>query len=157
MTTTRTGIITEMRCVAALGNGMITREQAVNVTAAFSNVYIDDDQGSHFRLVVCEPFGSPIWSAYSFDNYAGNGLRKYINSWGIRQFLSDQLTALTDLNDVPMTLKQRRESMARILNDLASAAAQRVPDNPVVIPAACAAGTPGASCGSPWMTCAATC
>lgn len=134
MTTPRGDTITEMRCVAALGNGTFTREQAVNVTAAFSNVYIDD-QGSHFRLVVCEPFGSLIWSAYSFEYDAGRGLRKYINTWGIRQSLSDQLTALTDLNNIPMTLRQRRESMARILNDLAGAMVKRVPENSVLLPA----------------------
>jgi len=33
MTLIQTGTITEMRCVAALGDGAFTREQAVNVTA----------------------------------------------------------------------------------------------------------------------------
>ncbi|CAO95036.1 Conserved hypothetical protein (plasmid) [Erwinia tasmaniensis Et1/99] len=60
MTSTQNGTTTEMRCVAALGNGTFTREKALNVTAAFSNVFIDDDQGSHFRLVVREPSGSFI-------------------------------------------------------------------------------------------------
>lgn len=52
MTSTQTGTTTEMRCVAALGDGVFTREQAVKITAAFSNVFIEDDQGSHFRLPV---------------------------------------------------------------------------------------------------------
>lgn len=135
MTSTQTGTTTEMRCVAALGDGAFTREQAVNVTTAFCNVFIEDDQGSHFRLVVREPSGSLIWRAFSFEHDAGYWLRQYINSRGVRQSLSGQLSALTDLNDVPMTLKQRREFMAQILNDLASVVAQRVPENSVVLPA----------------------
>jgi len=135
MTSTLTGITSELRCVAALGNGTFTREQAMNVTAAFSNVFIDDDQGSHFRLVVREPSGSLIWSAFSFEYDGGYGLRQYISSRGVLKPLNGELTALTDLNDVPMTLTQRREFMAHILNNLAGAVAQRVPENQVMLPA----------------------
>ena len=49
MISTQTGTTTELRCVAALGNGTFTREQAMNVTAAFSNVFIEDDQGTPSR------------------------------------------------------------------------------------------------------------
>ena len=135
MTSTPTGTTTEMRCVAALGDGAFTREQAVNITAAFCNVFIEDDQGSHFRLVVRESSGSLIWRAFSFEHDAGYWLRKYINSRGVRQPLNEQLKALTDINEVTMTLKQRRDLMAQILNDLASAVVQRVPENSVVLPA----------------------
>lgn len=135
MTLTPTGSTTEMRCVAALGDGAFTREQAANVTSAFSNVFIEDDQGSHFRLVVREPSGTLIWRAFSFEHDAGYWLRKYINSRGVTQPLNEQLKALTDLNEVPMTLTQRRDLMAQILNDLASSVVQRVPENSVVLPA----------------------
>ncbi|ORM71468.1 hypothetical protein HA48_15490 [Pantoea wallisii] len=134
MTSTQTDN-TEMRCVAALGDGAFTREQAENITAAFSNVFIEDDQDSHFRLVVREPSGSLIWRTFSFEHDAGYWLRKYINSRGVRQSLKDQLTALTDLNDVPMTLTQRRELMAHIVSNLAESVARRVPVNHVVLPA----------------------
>lgn len=95
MTSNLTGITSELRCVAALGNGTFTREQAMNVTAAFSNVFIDDDQGSHFRLVVREPSGSLIWSAFSFEYDGGYGLRQYISSRGVLKPLNGELTALT--------------------------------------------------------------
>lgn len=135
MTSTKAGTTTEMRCVAALGDGAFSREQAANVAAAFSNVFIEDDQGSHFRLVVREPSGVLIWRGFSFEHDAGYWLRRYINSHGVRQPLNDQLTALTDLNDVTMTLSQRREFMTQILNNLAAAVVQRVPENQVMLPA----------------------
>ncbi|QIA54868.1 DUF905 domain-containing protein (plasmid) [Pantoea agglomerans] len=135
MTSTQTGTTTEMRCVAALGDGAFTREQATQVTAAFSNVFIEDDQGSHFRLVVRESSDALIWRAFSFEHDAGYWMRKYINSRGLPQSLNEQLKALTDLNEVPMTLTQRRDLMAQILDDLASAVVQRVPENSVVLPA----------------------
>lgn len=135
MTSTQTGTTTEMRCVAALGDGAFTREQAVKITAAFSNVFIEDDQGSHFRLAVRESSGALIWRAFSFEHDAGYWLRKYINSRGVFQPLNQQLKALTNINEVTMTLTQRRDLMAQILNDLASAVVQRVPENSVVLPA----------------------
>lgn len=49
--------------------------------------------------------------------------------------LNQQLKALTDINEVTMTLTQRRNLMAQILNDLASAIVQRFPENSVVLPA----------------------
>lgn len=135
MTLTQTGTTTEMRCVAALGDNAFSREQAASVTAAFSNVFIEDNQGSHFRLVVREPSGVLIWRAFSFEHDAGYWLRKYINSRGVTQQLGDELKVLTDLNDVPMTLTRRQEVMASILNSLARAIVQRVPINTVLLPA----------------------
>ncbi|WP_426768629.1 DUF905 family protein [Erwinia aphidicola] len=126
--------IIEMRCVAALGN-KFTREQALNVTAAFSNVFIEDDEGSHFQLVLRDPSGEHIWSGFSFESDSGIGLRYYINLHGVPKSLDDQLKALTDLNDVPMTLTRRQEVMASILNSLVRAIVQRVPINAVLLPA----------------------
>lgn len=92
MTTTQTGITTEMRCVTALGDGAFTREQATHVTTAFSNVFIEDDQGSHFRLVVRESSGVLIWRSFNFEHDAGYWLRRYINSRGVLQSLHSQLS-----------------------------------------------------------------
>lgn len=135
MTTTQTGITTEMRCVTALGDGAFTREQATHVSTAFSNVFIEDDQGSHFRLVVRESSGALIWRSFNFEHDAGYWLRRYINSRGELQSLHNQLTALTDLNDVTMTLTQRREFMTHTFNNLAKAVARRVPVNQMLLPA----------------------
>jgi len=113
MTSNLTGITSELRCVAALGNGTFTREQAMNVTAAFSNVFIDDDQGSHFRLVVREPSGSLIWSAFSFEYDGGYGLRQYISSRGVLKPLNGELTALSPVKQKKM--QQRLEGCVLIL------------------------------------------
>lgn len=134
MTSSQAGTTTEMRCVAALGEGAFTREQAANVTAVFSNVFIEDDQGSHFRLAIREPSGCLIWRAFNFEHDGGFWLRKYINSHGVHQVINDQLRMLTDLNNVGMTLAQRRELMADILNKLAKSVVQRMPENQVMLP-----------------------
>lgn len=89
MTSTQKVTTTEIRCVAALGDGAFTREQAVIITAVFSNVFIEDDQGSHFRLVVREPSGALIWRAVNFEHNAGYLLRRYITSHGVRNQLND--------------------------------------------------------------------
>lgn len=67
MTSIPGSTLPELHSVAALGDGPFTRAQAISVTAAFSNVFIEDDQGSHFRLVVREPAGGLIWRAFNFD------------------------------------------------------------------------------------------
>lgn len=40
-----------------------TRMQAKAVTAAYRNLAIEDDQHSHFRLVVHDPEGRMVWRA----------------------------------------------------------------------------------------------
>lgn len=60
----------------------------MNVTAAFSNVFIEDDQGTHFRLVVREPSGCLIWRAFNFEVEAGRGLRTDINRSGVCKTLA---------------------------------------------------------------------
>lgn len=121
MISTQTGTTTELRCVAALGNGTFTREQAMNVTAAFSNVFIEDEQGTHFRLVVREPSGCLIWRAFNFEAEAGRGLRTDINRSGVRKTLNDRLESLTGLNDKTLALSVRREFFWFELHDLAKA------------------------------------
>lgn len=132
MISTQTGTTTELRCVAALGNGTFTRDQAMNVTAAFSNVFIEDDQGTHFRLVVREPSGCLIWRAFNFEAEAGRGLRTDINRSGVRKTLHDRLESLTGLNDKTLALSVRREFFWFELHDLAKAVrvqAMNVPES----------------------------
>ncbi|MBH2866166.1 DUF905 family protein [Serratia marcescens] len=44
----------------ALPERTFTREQATAVAAAYTNVAIEDDQGSHFRLVIRDTDGMLI-------------------------------------------------------------------------------------------------
>ncbi len=64
--------------------GTFTREQAEVVAAAYTNVAIEDDQGTHFRLVV-RVFGQMVWRDWNFAAEAGAGLNEYIISDGVRK------------------------------------------------------------------------
>ena len=57
-----------------LPEGPFTRRQAEVIVSAYQNVSIEDDQGSHFRLVVCDSEGRIVWRAWSFETDAGEGL-----------------------------------------------------------------------------------
>lgn len=64
--------------------GEFNREQAEAVAAMYTNVAIEDDQGSHFRLVIRDSEGMLVWRDWSFAPEAGVILNRYIASDGIR-------------------------------------------------------------------------
>lgn len=66
-----------------LASGSFTRQQAEAVTRRYHNIAIEDDQGSHFRLVVRDPEGRMVWRAWCFEPDAGEGLNRYIRQYGI--------------------------------------------------------------------------
>ncbi|ENO2526569.1 DUF905 domain-containing protein [Salmonella enterica] len=67
-----------------LPEGPFTRQQAEAVASQYTNVAIEDDQGSHFRLVIRDTDGMLIWRDWNFAPGAGVMLNRYIASDGIR-------------------------------------------------------------------------
>ena len=64
--------------------GSFSRQQAETLIRLYRNITIEDDQGSHFRLVVREAEGRMVWRAWNFEPDAGEGLNRYIRTSGIR-------------------------------------------------------------------------
>lgn len=67
-----------------LPDGPFTREQAQSVVAAYSNVAIEDDQITHFRVVV-RVDGAMVWRAWNFEPEADVWLNRYIESDGVKK------------------------------------------------------------------------
>ncbi|WP_313715279.1 DUF905 family protein [Atlantibacter hermannii] len=65
-----------------LPDGPFTREQEQVVVAAYSNVTIEDDQMTRFRVVV-RVDGAMVWRAWNFEPEAGVWLNRYIESDGV--------------------------------------------------------------------------
>lgn len=65
--------------------GPFTRRQAEAIVSAYQNVSIEDDQGTHFRLVIRDSEGLLFWRAWNFEASAGEWLNRYLLSHGISQ------------------------------------------------------------------------
>ncbi|PJW22665.1 hypothetical protein CWM40_29105 [Escherichia coli] len=71
------------------GGGGVVREgrwgrgEGMAVTTAYRNVLIEDDQGTHFRLVIRNAEGQLRWRCWNFEPDAGKQLNPYLASEGI--------------------------------------------------------------------------
>ncbi|THE38942.1 hypothetical protein DJ535_10250 [Citrobacter murliniae] len=63
--------------------GAFTRQQVEAIIHQYHNMSIEDDQGSHFHLVVRDSEGRMVWRAWSFEPDAGEGPNHYIRKSGI--------------------------------------------------------------------------
>ncbi|HFT6479759.1 DUF905 family protein [Escherichia coli] len=72
-----------------LPEGPFSREQAVAVTTAYRNVLIEDDQGTHFRLVIRNAEGQLRWRYWNFEPDAGKQLNPYLAYFHERRSLNN--------------------------------------------------------------------
>lgn len=68
---------------ALLSDGPFTRSDAEVIVSLYTNIIIEDDQGTHFRLVIRDTDGSLIWRDWNFAAEAGAMLNRFIDSNGI--------------------------------------------------------------------------
>ncbi|WP_415999590.1 DUF905 family protein [Citrobacter portucalensis] len=66
-----------------LPDGPFTRAEAEATAVQYHNVNIEDDQGTHFRLVIRAADGGLIWRDWNFAPEAGQGLNRFLASDGI--------------------------------------------------------------------------
>ena len=66
-----------------LPEGPFSREQAMAVTTAYRNVLIEDDQGTHFRLVIHNAECQLRWCCRNSEPDAGKQLNAGLASEGL--------------------------------------------------------------------------
>ncbi|EPZ6659576.1 DUF905 family protein [Escherichia coli] len=66
-----------------LPEGSFSREQVVAVTTVYRNVFIEDDQGTHLRLVIHNAEGQLRQRCWNFEPDAGKQLNPYLTCEGI--------------------------------------------------------------------------
>lgn len=66
-----------------LPDGSFTRRQAEAIVAAYQNVTIEDDQSTHFRLVLRDREGQLLWRAWNFEPDTGFWFNRCLLSHGI--------------------------------------------------------------------------
>lgn len=65
---------------------MITRKQAELYARKYRNVFVEDDHGMHFRLVVRDTDGNLIWREWDFES--NDMMMQYIEQKGILRYRS---------------------------------------------------------------------
>ncbi|WP_324022258.1 MULTISPECIES: DUF905 family protein [unclassified Pantoea] len=68
-----------------LPSGPFGRQTASALVSAYRNVFIENDAGTHFQLVIRDAQGGLIWRAWNFEAEAGFGLTTYIREYGVRR------------------------------------------------------------------------
>lgn len=65
-----------------LPSGTFTRDEALAVAAQYSNVQIEDDQCTHFRLAIRDLDGCLIERVWNFEGDGGARLNRYFETHG---------------------------------------------------------------------------